>query len=65
MAGHSMGGWITAMTASQDAGLKGVVLISAADMGGIGTLPAARPFRTPGDRARGMAMSERRWRLGG
>jgi pimeloyl-ACP methyl ester carboxylesterase len=42
IAGHSMGGWITAMTASQDPGLQGVVLISAADMGGIGNLPPAQ-----------------------
>jgi pimeloyl-ACP methyl ester carboxylesterase len=42
IAGHSMGGWITAMTAAQDPGLKGVVLISAADMGLIGTLPMAQ-----------------------
>jgi pimeloyl-ACP methyl ester carboxylesterase len=40
--GHSMGGWITAMTASRDPGLKGVILISAADMGWIGTLPLAQ-----------------------
>jgi len=39
--GHSMGGWITAMTAAQDRGLKGVVLISAADMGLLGTRPLA------------------------
>lgn len=39
IAGHSMGGWITAMAAAQDPGLKGAILISAADMGWIGTLP--------------------------
>jgi pimeloyl-ACP methyl ester carboxylesterase len=33
LAGHSMGGWVTAMTASKDSGLFGAVLISAADMG--------------------------------
>ena len=41
IAGHSMGGWITAMTAAQDPGLRGVVLISAADMGLLGTRPLA------------------------
>ncbi len=41
LAGHSMGGWATAMTAARDAGLKGAILISAANMGGIGTLPRA------------------------
>ncbi len=34
IAGHSMGGWVTAMTAAHDHGLIGAVLISAADMGG-------------------------------
>jgi pimeloyl-ACP methyl ester carboxylesterase len=32
IAGHSMGGWVTALTAAQDRGLAGAVLISAADM---------------------------------
>jgi pimeloyl-ACP methyl ester carboxylesterase len=41
LAGHSMGGWATAMTAAKDAGLKGAILISAANMGGIGTMPRA------------------------
>jgi pimeloyl-ACP methyl ester carboxylesterase len=33
LAGHSMGGWVTAMTASKDSALAGAILISAADMG--------------------------------
>jgi pimeloyl-ACP methyl ester carboxylesterase len=33
LAGHSMGGWVTAMTASKDSALLGAILISAADMG--------------------------------
>jgi pimeloyl-ACP methyl ester carboxylesterase len=33
LAGHSMGGWVTAMTASKDPALAGAILISAADMG--------------------------------
>jgi uncharacterized protein len=33
LAGHSMGGWVTAMTASKDSALAGAALISAADMG--------------------------------
>jgi pimeloyl-ACP methyl ester carboxylesterase len=33
LAGHSMGGWVTAMTASKDSALSGAILISAADMG--------------------------------
>jgi pimeloyl-ACP methyl ester carboxylesterase len=43
IAGHSMGGWVTALTAAQDAGLAGAVMISAADMGGRGATAAARP----------------------
>lgn len=33
IAGHSMGGWVTALTAARDHGLAGAILISAADMG--------------------------------
>ena len=36
LAGHSMGGWVTALTASKDSGLFGAILISAADMGELG-----------------------------
>lgn len=39
LAGHSMGGWVVAHTASRDHGLIGAVLISAADMGRAGELP--------------------------
>ena len=35
LAGHSMGGWVAAMTAEQDPRLMGTVLISAANMGGL------------------------------
>ncbi|MFN2326425.1 MAG: alpha/beta hydrolase family protein [Gemmatimonadales bacterium] len=38
VAGHSMGGWVAALTAAQHAELLGVVLISAADMGLAGTM---------------------------
>ena len=44
IAGHSMGGWVTALTAAKDPGLAGAVMISAADMGGRGAVPAARPI---------------------
>ena len=33
LAGHSMGGWVTAMTAERDPSLAGAILISAANMG--------------------------------
>lgn len=39
--GHSMGGWVTAVTAARDPGLIGVVLISAADMSGLRLAPVA------------------------
>ena len=42
IAGHSMGGWVTGLTAAGDDGLAGAVLISAADMGGRGAVPAAK-----------------------
>jgi uncharacterized protein len=35
LAGHSMGGWVTAMVASEDPGLAGAILISAANMGAL------------------------------
>jgi pimeloyl-ACP methyl ester carboxylesterase len=34
VAGHSMGGWVAAMTAERDPDLAGTILISAANMGG-------------------------------
>ncbi len=44
LAGHSMGGWATVRTAARDRGLRGAVLISAADMGLNGVRgAAARP----------------------
>jgi pimeloyl-ACP methyl ester carboxylesterase len=41
LAGHSMGGWVTALTAARDRGLRGAILISAADMGLRGAAPRA------------------------
>ena len=38
LAGHSMGGWVTVMTAAHDRGLAGAILISAADMGKLGEI---------------------------
>lgn len=39
LAGHSMGGWVTVLTAAHDHALAGVILISAADMGQMGGAP--------------------------
>jgi uncharacterized protein len=41
LAGHSMGGWVAAMTSGTDTGLQGTILISAANVGQIGRLPRA------------------------
>ena len=45
LAGHSMGGWITAQTAAQDHALAGAILISAWDAGRDGAANAATPAR--------------------
>ena len=37
--GHSMGGWVSALTAAHDKGLMGAVMISAGNLGMIGRLP--------------------------
>jgi pimeloyl-ACP methyl ester carboxylesterase len=37
LAGHSLGGWVTALTAARDQRLLGAVLISTADMGRVGS----------------------------
>ncbi len=42
LAGHSMGGWVVAHTASRDHGLIGAILISAGDMGRAGELPVEK-----------------------
>jgi pimeloyl-ACP methyl ester carboxylesterase len=42
MAGHSMGGWVTAHTAAHDHALMGAILISMADMGLDGGKPPAK-----------------------
>jgi pimeloyl-ACP methyl ester carboxylesterase len=44
--GHSMGGWVTAMTAGADPDLAGAVLISAADVGRLGLAPQAERLAT-------------------
>jgi pimeloyl-ACP methyl ester carboxylesterase len=41
IAGHSMGGWVVALTAAHDRGLLGAILISMADMSRLGAAPRA------------------------
>jgi acetyl esterase/lipase len=45
LAGHSMGGWATLLTAGQTKGLMGVIGISAADMGASGRRGSGPEFR--------------------
>lgn len=40
LAGHSMGGWVTAMVAEEDPALAGTILISAANMAMLGAVPS-------------------------
>jgi pimeloyl-ACP methyl ester carboxylesterase len=42
IAGHSMGGWVVALTAAHDRGILGAILISMADMSNVGTATRAR-----------------------
>jgi acetyl esterase/lipase len=42
IAGHSMGAWVTALTAAHDRGLRGAILISMADMSRIATATRAQ-----------------------
>lgn len=41
LAGHSMGGWATALAAAKDPSLMGAILVSAADLGALGVVPHA------------------------
>ena len=45
-AGHSMGGWVTSMTAAGDTGRAGAVMISAADLAALGGAPRAVTVKT-------------------
>jgi len=47
--GHSMGGWVTALTAARDPGLKAAVLISAANIGRLGQIPRANAVAVMAD----------------
>jgi pimeloyl-ACP methyl ester carboxylesterase len=49
IAGHSMGGWVVAHTASRDPALMGAALISMADMGLLGTAPHERAVAAMAD----------------
>ncbi len=55
LAGHSMGGWVTVMTAGHDRGLAGVILISAADMGQLGKMEHKQLVAEMADNMEGLA----------
>lgn len=55
LAGHSMGGWVTVMTAAHDHGLAGIILISAADMGQLGKLEHQKLVAEMADNMEGLA----------
>jgi uncharacterized protein len=57
IAGHSMGGWVTAQTAAHDHRLIGAVLISAADMGALGGLPRKKVIAEMADDRESLATS--------
>ena len=53
--GHSMGGWVTAVTGGSDPDLAGAVLISAADLGLMAGLPEAQRLKTASDNMESLA----------
>ena len=55
IAGHSMGGWVTAETAARDQGLIGAIFISAADMGSMGKLPRDKAVALMADNMEALA----------
>ena len=55
IAGHSMGGWVTAQTAAHDHGLVAAILISAADMGQIGQAPRDKVVAVMADNLEALA----------
>ena len=55
LAGHSMGGWVTAHTASHDHALAGAILISAADMGLMGEMEHDKLVEMTADNMEGLA----------
>ena len=55
LAGHSMGGWVTVMTAAHDHALAGAILISAADMGQLGEMEHKKLVAEMADNMEGLA----------
>jgi pimeloyl-ACP methyl ester carboxylesterase len=57
--GHSMGGWVTAVTGGRDPGLAGVVLISAADMTSPAKAPEAQRVKLAAENRESLAATAR------
>jgi pimeloyl-ACP methyl ester carboxylesterase len=55
--GHSMGGWVTAVTGGRDPDLAGAVLISAADMTGAAKTPEAQRLKLAEENRESLAAS--------
>ena len=55
IAGHSMGGWVTVHTAAHDHALIGAILISAADMGAMGSMPREKAVARMAENKQGLA----------
>lgn len=55
LAGHSMGGWVTVLTAAHDHALAGAILISAADMGLMGGMEHEKLVALTADNMEGLA----------
>ncbi len=51
MVGHSMGGWVTALTGAAEPDLRGLVMISAGDFGMVGQMPEADRTKLVADNA--------------
>lgn len=57
IAGHSMGGWVTALAAARDPAVIGAATISLGDMGLVGTLPRDRLLKESASNGNGLATS--------
>jgi pimeloyl-ACP methyl ester carboxylesterase len=60
LAGHSMGGWATALVAAKDHELMGAILISAADMGALGRAPVEQRRKVAADNREALAGTDPR-----
>jgi len=57
IAGHSMGGWVAALTGARDPKVSGVALFSMADMGHLRGLPRAELIKLAADNAETLAQT--------